>query len=635
MAKRAASRAVGAAFAFALIVVSCTGRGPPSGPNVTGPEEPWRGGTLRMVGYLWPVEMIDPRYYGYSGLHWELYRCCLLRTLFSYEAVPAADGGTIARADLASGEPQVSDDGLTWTIRLRKGLRYGPPFEDTEIVAADFVRALERLGDPELPPSGYPPYFEVIEGFGEFQAGTTDRISGIETPDSYTLVIHLTEPSGDLPYRFTLPPTSPIPEGAPDGHDDDYIRFLVSTGPYMIDGSQDLEFSPPPREQTPAAGFVPDEHMTLVRNPSWMEARDPLRPAYVDRIEIELITRDELFSPRANREVVRRIDEGSIDLSNASPTQEQIDRYVADPLHQDQVVDVPQNSITYIPINLALPPMDDPHVRRAAVLAIDRARIARRFTQLSAGDRTFRPVSHLLSASVEGALLPDAWRPMWASGVPDSGDVDAARAEMALSRYDHDGDGTCDDAACRGIHTLVETEAFGESDYSWWWTQVRDDLAAIGLELEPRILPCWVEGRVDIFDLLDQPDTQYGIALSYCAGWIPDFPDGSTFIPLLAAGRNYSLLGATSEQLRSWGYEVTEVPSVDDRIDACMVLTGSEHTRCWARLDQYLSQEIVPWVPMFTDSRRFVFGERIDHLSVDVQNGRPALDQISLVPGSE
>ena len=57
---------------------------------------------------------------------------------------PTAEGGAELRPDLAAGFPEVSSDGLRWTFRLREGLRYAPPFEDTEIVAADLVRALER-----------------------------------------------------------------------------------------------------------------------------------------------------------------------------------------------------------------------------------------------------------------------------------------------------------------------------------------------------------------------------------------------------------------------------------------------------------------------------------------------------------
>lgn len=73
----------------------------------------------------------------------ELFRCCLLRTLFSYSGRPARDGGAELRPDLAIGMPEVSADALTWTFRIRPRVRYAPPI-DREIVAADFVRTMQR-----------------------------------------------------------------------------------------------------------------------------------------------------------------------------------------------------------------------------------------------------------------------------------------------------------------------------------------------------------------------------------------------------------------------------------------------------------------------------------------------------------
>ena len=146
------------------------------------------------------------------------------------------------------------------------------------------MRAIERTGDPRIvdgvswPDGGYPSYFSVICGFDEFRDGRAGSISGLETPDEHTLVVRLEEPTGDLLHRFALPATAPIPEGAAAGHRD-YGPFLVSSGPYMIEGSESRDLSLPPREQTPAAGFVEGVaegvevleagSLSLVRNPSW------------------------------------------------------------------------------------------------------------------------------------------------------------------------------------------------------------------------------------------------------------------------------------------------------------------------------------------------------------------------------
>ena len=60
-------------------------------------------------------------------------------------------------------------------------------------------------------------------------------------------MVKLTEPAGDLPWRFAMPATAPIPPnpsdpkavlGVAEGHTTNYGRFLVGTGPYMFEGSR-------------------------------------------------------------------------------------------------------------------------------------------------------------------------------------------------------------------------------------------------------------------------------------------------------------------------------------------------------------------------------------------------------------
>ena len=89
-------------------------------------------------------------------------------------------------------------------------------------------------------------------------------------------------------------------------------------------------------------------------------------------------------------------------------------------------------------------------------------------------------------------------------------------------------------------------------------------------------------------------DANSHVALCAGAGWGKDYPDGVTFgEPLFASAGlwesccNYSLLGATSDQLTEWGYDVTEAPSVDEEVEECSAMElGDERFRCWAELDQ-------------------------------------------------
>src|SRR5215211_6368486 len=118
------------------------------------------GGTLRVglpaEGDNAPINelYVDPHLQ--FGLD-EVLRCCLVRTLLSYNGRPTAEGGTVLRPDMAESLPDVSADGLTWTFQLRDGLRYGPPYADTPITARDVIRGIERsvaLGEGEVFGSG-------------------------------------------------------------------------------------------------------------------------------------------------------------------------------------------------------------------------------------------------------------------------------------------------------------------------------------------------------------------------------------------------------------------------------------------------------------------------------------------------
>jgi peptide/nickel transport system substrate-binding protein len=606
------------------------------GPLTT---NPLRGGTLRVgVDHPFGTEgfyaaaqyALDPQA-EYRAPEIELYRCCLLRTLLSYSGTPTAQGGASLRPDLAARMPEVSPDGLVWVFHLKRGLRYAPPFQRREIVASDIVRALERefrLGAR----AAYSFYYSVIEGAKAFAAHKADSISGLEVPDPHTLIVHLTEPTGDLGYRFSLPATAPIPPGADRGHDSGDGHYLVSSGPYMVAGSAKLNFKLPPKRQRPASGWryrhavrrgrvviLGQESLTLVRNPTWDPRSDPLRKAYPDRIELEM--RGGPDSERLRN--ARRVELDSLDviLDNSAPPG-QLRRYLrSDRLRKRLHVNA-ESGVNYVTLNLAVPPFDDLHVRRALNLVLDRAAFAR--IQNTIG--FFGPLvatEHDLPDSVEGDLLAD-YDPH-----PLGGDVAAARAEMARSRYDRNHDGRCDAAVCKRI------VAYGSFAYEPRAPDalVRRDFARVGVMLVVRHLSPREADRAE-------GPPQARSALDLNTGWLVDFPDGAGFAPVLqdptegGLNEDLSLLGATPDQLRRWGYRRRLVPRVDQKIAECRALLGSMRTRCWGELDQLVSETIVPWVPLDETEFAAVTSARVARYSFDQFAPAPALDRIALEPGS-
>jgi peptide/nickel transport system substrate-binding protein len=83
-----------------------------------------RGGTVHVGVQQWNKDSpFDPTTeFGGSAL----WQCCMLRTLYSYNGHPTAQGGSDLQPDLAAGPGEVSADGLTWTFHIKPGLRCRP-----------------------------------------------------------------------------------------------------------------------------------------------------------------------------------------------------------------------------------------------------------------------------------------------------------------------------------------------------------------------------------------------------------------------------------------------------------------------------------------------------------------------------
>ncbi len=571
---------------------------------------------------------LDPHFFGWYDA-FELLRCCLTRTLVSHVGRTTEAGGTVLRPDLAESLPEVSRDALTWTFRIRRGIHYAPPLAHIEVTAPDFVRALLRvLPSHALEPGGFAVLTQLgIRGVPEYVAGEATTVSGLEIPDPYTLRIHLLRPAGDLPARFALSDLSPIPPSPADptaplgvatGHDDDYGRFLVATGPYMVEGADRLDFTLPPEQQMPASGYVPSRSLTLVRNPSWDPATDDLRPAYVDRIEIAI--------GGTLEEASALMDEGRLDFvySSGAPPQsppEQIARYRADPglgqVHPDS-----RDIIRYIEMNLALPPFDDIQVRKALNLVIDKALILGGAGGPQAGELA----GHLVLDSLEDNLLLsyDPYR------TPESrGDPEAARAEMRLSQYDTDGDGRCDDPACANVGMLTFRLSDEQADV------VVAGLAELGITAS-------IEGTfppADVIGPFHDPEQRFGLLAG--GPWAKDTLNAAHYFRPVFDSRwsmsddvtSGNMVGASQERLARWGYQPIDLPNVDDRIDACVASVDRlTQIQCWANLDQYLMENVVPWVPLFFESYTRTVSNRVVHYSFDQFAAQPALDQISLDP---
>src|SRR5262249_52816711 len=100
-----------------------------------------------------------------------------------YEGLPHYKDGTL---DIVPGRATswaISDDGKTYTFKIRQGVKY---HDGSEVDAASIKFALDRVYDKNNP-------FNATTGPFPF-AFELGPITGTEAPDKYTLVVHLSAP---------------------------------------------------------------------------------------------------------------------------------------------------------------------------------------------------------------------------------------------------------------------------------------------------------------------------------------------------------------------------------------------------------------------------------------------------------
>lgn len=620
-----------------LVVGACTGQTSTPGPTrVT-------GGTLRvgvvetnvclltLCGGVW-----DPQL-SYFNLHYELGRCCLLRSLLSFNGRPIGEGGAILRPDLADALPVISPDALTWTFHLREGLHYAPPLENTPIVAQDLVRSLERALGPRPPELGewwgsiqdgylgeYLNLQHIIQGASEYARGDAERITGLETPDERTLVVRLEEPAGTLGSLLAMPDLAPIPAdpadpaapfGVADGYP--YGPSLVASGPYMVEGAGEVDVTEPVADRTLPSGDTAGT-LTLVRNPSWSPQNDPLRLAAADRIVLVRV--------RDPRQGIDLVSDGELDLLwDWESTGEEV--AAARDRPGIRLESVSRDTMRFLRLSVAAPPFDDVHVRRAVAFAVDRVAA----NDLMAKDGAIsEPALHVGLDSQEDNLLAN-FDPF---GAADGPDLDAARREMSRSPYDHDDDGRCDDPVCTGFDfPLIQPfDALSRARVATA-KGIAGDIEPLGLEPRFRYVR-------DPTLLYDHPEDHVAMSID---GWLKDgTTSASWFGPLFGSGElgaigapiNFFLIGASPRQLNDWGYRTRSVPNVDDRLRTCLGLAFQAQTQCWAELDRYLTEEVVAMVPLLVEIQTSVVSDRVETYWVDASASVPiaALDQLVVPP---
>ncbi len=227
---------------LALVAAGCGGGGKSStttaasGGSTSGKTFP----NFR-IAYDTGIDYLDPAL-SYTVQGWSILWNVYL-PLLGYKHVNGPDGATLVPY-LAQALPTVSSDGLTYTMTLRKGLKYS---DGTAVKASDFPASIERDYKVDSPGVGF---FGNIVGTDTIAKTKKGHISGITTDDATgKITIKLKSPQGDFEYILATEFAAIVPPSSPAK--DTSVNPVPSTGPYMIQS------------------YKPNKQAIIVRNPNF------------------------------------------------------------------------------------------------------------------------------------------------------------------------------------------------------------------------------------------------------------------------------------------------------------------------------------------------------------------------------
>ena len=307
-------------------------------------DEAAEGGELNFTLSSFP-DYLDPQVsYTFEGFEtlWPTYIPLLT---WAHEEGQA---GTEVIPGLAEDLPEISEDGKTYALTMRDGMKYS---DGSPIVASDFKFAVERCFDTN---SGGSSFYTKIVGAEDYQKGKADEISGITTnDDTGEITIELNEPSGTLEQELAMMFVAPVPQDTPK--DEEQTKSPPpSSGPFMI------------------TNVKPGRSYTLERNPNFQTVLDAgidFPDAKVDTINVEEV--------KNNSTQVTNVEQNKTDYMLDPPIADRLQEVESQYSDRFQL----ETSINtyYFWMNNQEPPFDDVKVRQAVNYAIDPEALQRIF----------------------------------------------------------------------------------------------------------------------------------------------------------------------------------------------------------------------------------------------------------------
>jgi ABC-type transport system substrate-binding protein len=276
---------------------------------------------------------LDPAI-GYDWKNWSVIKS-VFDGLMDYKP-----GTTELVPDLAESY-QVSDDGLTYTFTLRKGVKF---HNGREMTAADVKYSLERTCNPatQSPGAGY---YGALKGFDDFQAGKASELAGVQAVDDYTVRIELSRPDATLLHLMALNFSFVVPKEVVEAEGPDFGHKPVGTGAFKV------------------AEWTSGQSIVLERHTEYFKEGLPK----LDKITFQIGQ-----EPVVN---LLRLQKGEIDIPGDGIPPAKFTEVMNDPTWKEQVIVADQLQTGYVTMNVNIKPFDNVAVRQAVNMAINKDRI--------------------------------------------------------------------------------------------------------------------------------------------------------------------------------------------------------------------------------------------------------------------
>jgi peptide/nickel transport system substrate-binding protein len=296
-------------------------------------DSPKTGGTMRLNLSGTDVDFTDPSL-AFTPSSWEIEYATALE-LYNYPDEPAPLGSQL-QPEAATAFPLVTNDGKTYTIQIRSGLRLS---NGAKVTAANFALAIDRTLSKAM--QAEPAWIAPdIVGATAVRAGTSSKVSGVVAHGD-TLIIKLREPDGALPAKLATPPFQALPlDIATDPHG---VSVYPSGGPYHI------------------VSRTIGRRIVLKRN----EYYRGNRPAYVDTFIISTNTDFD--------QSLHQVESGQVafDMGGLPPAAPaQLGKLYG--VNKGQFWVNPLVETDYVALNTSRPPFSQLALRKAANYALDR-----------------------------------------------------------------------------------------------------------------------------------------------------------------------------------------------------------------------------------------------------------------------